>query len=268
MSYGESVAPVSQLSDFIDEACLTLGAGSTVMWQLALKPVGLGVAEHSNTLERPFDRLRTTVTFVLAMVLGTEEERRAVSRMVNSAHRGVRSEGRYDAYDPEAQLWVAATLARNAEEMYERTFGRLSDEAREQVYRDSWIFGTALQVKEEQWPPTRAEFLDYWDSMVARLEPDPTVQAYANKLLDTRALPPLVRPLIPLQSLMTRGNLPPGIREVLGLRWTARDQRRYDRFWRWFPPAYRRTPRFLRTFGTRVYLRDMRRRFATGRRVI
>lgn len=259
---------MSRLSDFIDEACLTLGAGSTVMWQLALKPVGLGVAEHSNTLERPLDRLRTTVTFVIAMILGTDEERRAIVRMVNQAHRPVRSEGRYDAYDPGAQLWVAATLARNAEEMYERTFGPLSAGAREQVYRDCWIFGTALQVAEEQWPPTRAEFLDYWDSMVTQLEPDPTVQAYANKLLDTRGLPLLVRPLIPLQSLMTRGNLPRGVREVLGLPWSARDQRRYDLFWVWFPPIYRRTPRFLRTVGARVYLYDMRRRFKRGKRVI
>jgi uncharacterized protein (DUF2236 family) len=256
------------LADFVDEACLSLGAGSTVMWQLALKPVGLGVAEHSTTLQRPFDRLRTTVSYVLAMVHGTDAERRAVARMVNHAHRPVRSEGRYDAFDPDAQLWVAATLARNAEEMYERVFGRLSDAARERVYRDCWILGTALQVREEQWPPDRAAFLAYWDSMVPRLEPDPVVQAYANRLLDPRRLPLVVRPLIPLQSLMTRGNLPPEVRDLLALRWSERDQRRYDLFWRWFPPVYRRTPRWLRTAGSRLYLRDLRRRFRKGARVI
>lgn len=256
------------LGDIVGEACLSLGAGSTVMWQLALRPVGLGVAEHSTTLLRPYDRLRTSVTFVLATVLGTDQEREAVARMVNQAHRPVRSVGRYDAFDPEAQLWVAATLARNAEVMYERTFGRLSDESRERIYRDSWVVGTTLQVRKEQWPQTRTEFLEYWDLMVERLEPDPDVQAYARKLLDTRGLPPLVRPLMPLQSLMTRGNLPPEMRELLGLPWSDRDQTRYDAFWRWFPPVYRRIPRFLRTLGTRVYLYDMRRRFRTGTRVI
>jgi uncharacterized protein (DUF2236 family) len=256
------------LADFVDEACLTLGAGSTVMWQLALKPVGLGVAEHSTTLERPFDRLRTTVSFVLAMVLGTEEERRQVAAMVNRAHGPVRSPGRYDAFDPEAQLWVAVTLAHNAEEMYERTFGRLPDASRERLLRDCRVFGTVLQVDEAQWPGSRAEFLSYWEGMLPRLEPDPAVQDYAARLLDPRGMPWQMRPLLPLQSLMTRGNLPPEVRAVLALPWSDRDQRRYDRFWRWFPPVYRRVPRFLRTAGSRAYLHDMRRRLRTGRRVI
>ena len=120
------------LADIIGEACMGLGAGSTVMLQLALRPVGLGVAEHSATLNRPLDRLRTTATFVMCMVLGTDEERQAIARMVNKAHVPVRSKD-YNAFDPDAQLWVAATLARNSEQMYERVFGPLSEESRERI---------------------------------------------------------------------------------------------------------------------------------------
>src|SRR5262245_9247145 len=52
------------LADIIEESMLLLGAGSTVLYQLALLGVGRGVAEHSTTLTRPVDRLRTTLTYV------------------------------------------------------------------------------------------------------------------------------------------------------------------------------------------------------------
>jgi uncharacterized protein (DUF2236 family) len=258
---------VIALADIIGEACMGLGAGSTVMLQLALRPVGLGVAEHSATLNRPLDRLRTTATFVMCMVLGTDEERRAIARMVNRAHVPVRSAD-YNAFDPDAQLWVAATLARNSEQMYERMFGPLSDESRERIYRDSWVFGTVLQVRPEQWPQSRAEFDDYWTSMQAQLTAEPGVQEYARQLLTVRGKPLVAKPLMPLQSLMTRGNLTPEQRALLGLPWSVRDQRRYDLFWRWVPRIYRRVPRPLRTFGARVNLFDMRLRMRLGRRVI
>ena len=38
------------LADIIEESSLLLGAGSTVLYQLALLGVGRGVAEHSTTL--------------------------------------------------------------------------------------------------------------------------------------------------------------------------------------------------------------------------
>jgi uncharacterized protein (DUF2236 family) len=256
------------LADFVGEQMLMLGAGSTVMYQLAMKGVGLGVAEHSDTLRRPVDRLRTTLTYVFVMVLGTEEEKRAVARMVNRMHAGVRSPGRYSAYDPELQLWVAATLARNGERLYEKVFGPMDAASRERCYRESWIFGTALQVTPEMWPPTRAEFDAYWEESLRKLAPDPLVQRYANQLLDTRSAPLALRPALPLQSLMTRGDLDPRTREILALPWSRRDQRLYDAFWRVFVPAYRLVPRPLRQAHAQLLLRDMRRRLRKGERVI
>ena len=50
------------LADFVGESMLLLGAGATVLLQLALRGVGHGVADHSTTLVRPLDRLRTTMT--------------------------------------------------------------------------------------------------------------------------------------------------------------------------------------------------------------
>lgn len=257
-----------ELKDFIAEQALMLGAGSTVLNQLAMAGVGLGVAEHSTTLTRPVDRLRTTLTYVYVMIMGTETERDTVRRLVNKAHAPVRSEGRYSAYDKDLQLWVAATLAHNGIFIYEKTFGPLSASSRERVYRDAQIFGNALQVDPSMWPETLDDFGLYWKESYERMQSHPVVQRYVGQLLDTRSQPLFLRPLLPLQDLMSRGNLDPHVREILGLEWTERDQRRYDRFWAVFPPIYRRVPRVLRQLPPRLILAEMRWRMRRGRRVI
>ena len=257
-----------RLADFVGEQMLMLGAGSTVMYQLAMKGVGLGVAEHSTTLSRPIDRLRTTLTYVFVMSLGTEKEKKDVARMVNRMHATVRSPGRYSAFDPELQLWVAATLAKNGEWLFEKVFEPMDQATKERIYRESWIFGTALQVTEEMWPQSRAEFDQYWEESLLKLEPDPIVQKYAAQLLDTRGAPIATKLVIPLQSLMTRGNLDPRTREILALPWSSRDQLLYDAFWKVFVPVYRLVPRPLRQAHAQLVLRDMRRRMRKGKRVI
>ena len=257
-----------ELRDFIAEQALLLGAGSTVLNQLAMKGVGLGVAEHSTTLSRPVDRLRTTLTYVYVMIMGTDAERATIRRLVNKAHAAVRSEGRYSAYDQDLQLWVAATLAHNGLFIYEKTFGPLNATSRERIYRDAQIFGNALQVDPQMWPETLNDFEAYWKESYARMETDPAVRAYVTQLLDTRSQPLLLRPLLPLQDLMSRGNLDPHVREILGLSWSERDQRRYDRFWKVFPPIYRRVPRILRQLPPRLILAEMRLRMRFNRRVI
>lgn len=268
MSAVQTVDATFGLEDFVAEQMLMLGAGSTVMYQLAMKGVGLGVAEHSTTLSRPVDRLRTTLTYVFVMTLGTDDEKRAVARMVNRMHAPVRSAGRYSAFDPELQLWVAATLARNGETIYERVFGPMDAATRERIYRDSWIFGTALQVTPEMWPQTRADFEDYWEESLAKLEADPAVQCYAKQLLSPHGQPFVTRLALPVQSLMTRGNLDPRTREVLALPWSRRDQVLYDAFWTLFVPLYRIVPKSLRTLQAHLVLRDMRRRMRRDKRVI
>lgn len=256
------------LADFVAEQAMLLGAGSAVLNQLARKGVGLGVAEHSTTLKRPIDRLRTTLTYVYVMALGTDEERRIIARLVNRAHAEVRSPGRYSAFDPELQLWVAATLAHSGLFIYERTFGPLDPASRERIYQQSKVFGNALQVRDEMWPATLVEFEQYWSESLDRMESDPAVRAYVTALLSRKHQPLVVQLLLPLQSLVTRGNVDARVRAVHDLPWTRRDQALYDLFWKVFPPVYRACPRWLRQLNAHLVLRGMRRRLRTGRRVM
>ena len=260
-------APTLTMEELLYEPGVMLGSGSAVMYQLAVWGVGKGVAEHSDTLQRPLDRLRTTLSYVYVMALGTEEEKAAIARMVNRRHGPVKGDG-YTAYDPELQLWVAATLAAVGQDMYERIFGRLDDVTRESLYREAWVYGTALQVKPEMWPPTYAEFEAYWERMEQEFRSDDQIRHYARSLLSSRAQKWYVRPTISTVSLVTRGNLSPRAREALGLPWSDREQKRYDRLWSLVRTVYPWVPRWARKMPAKVAMRDIRWRMRTGRRVI
>lgn len=253
--------------DLLREPALLLGSGSAVMLQLAEWGVGKGVAEHSDTMDRPLDRLRTTLTYVYVMGLGTDEERQAIARMVNTAHVPVRGQG-YSAFDPDLQLWVAATLSEVGKQMYEKVFGPLDPDTVERLYREGWVYGTALQVREDMWPPTRADFERYWTQKEAGFQSDRQIRAYARALISTRQAKWLVKPVMPLMSLLTRGNLSPHARDVLGLPWTERDQRQYDAVWRVIRVVYPKVPRVLRGLPARIAMAEVRWRLRTGRRVI
>ena len=260
-------APTLELSDLLNEPVVMLGAGSAVMYQLALWGVGKGVAEHSTTMKRPTDRLRTTLSFIHVMVLGTDEERRAIARMVNRAHGTVKGEG-YSAFDPDLQLWVASTLAEVARQMYEKLHGPLDEVTLEHLYREGQIYGNILQVRPEMWPATRADFDVYWDRMQTRFRSDPQIRAYAAALLSTRDAKWFLKPQQPFVSLLTRGNLTPECRAALGLPWSARDQKRYDRLWAVVRAVLPRIPLPVRRIPARLMMRDIRWRMRTGRRVI
>ncbi len=250
--------------DLSREAFIYLGAGAAVLLQLAHPAVGLGVAAHSATLQRPLDRLRSTMTYIYALTLGTEEERRAVARGVNRAHGPVRST-RYDAFDPQLQLWVAATLYRGGATLAEIFHGPLPPQQADALYQHAAIYGTTLQMPRELWPADRAAFEAYWNATLSRLQVEPEVLRFVQALLDGGALPWWLRSLMPLQRFFTRGLLPATVREAFGLPWSARDQRRWDRFLRHGPALYWRLPRWLRHLPATLMLRDMRRRIAAGR---
>lgn len=259
--------PPRRLGDISREAYIFLGAGAAVLLQMAQPGVGLGVAEHSATLQRPLDRLRTTMTYIYALTLGTEEERRLVGSLVNRAHGPVRSE-RYSAFDPQLQLWVAATLYRGGDVLREIFHGPLPADDAEALYREAAVYGTTLQMPASLWPADRAAFERYWDEAMASLHVEEPVRRYVHALLDGGAVPWWLRALMPLQRFVTRGLLPPELRAAYELPWTERDARRWARFLRWGPRLYWCLPGFLRHLPARLVLADMRRRVAAHRRLL
>src|SRR5690606_22987588 len=104
--------------------------------QLSLAPVGYGVAEsrvHSGSIMRhPVKRTRTTLTYLSVALMGTDEDRAAFRAAVDSVHRHVRSTPespvKYNAFDRNLQLWVAACLYWGSVDVMRRLHGPTDDE--------------------------------------------------------------------------------------------------------------------------------------------
>lgn len=282
MSTPDEVPP--EIRDSLIGLGLAAG-GANVIMQLAMLPIGHGVANstvHSGRVDRrPIKRARTTSAFLVVAMLGTDEERLAMRREIARAHRPVHSHPddavQYNAFDPELQLWVAACLLQGALDVYTRVHGGAPHAERiEVLYEYGKRLGTTLQVRHEMWPDRHADFQDYWEAGLAKLEMDDVTRGYLRAIADlsflVAPLGPLGAPLRPVLRrvgrFMTLGFLPEQFREMLGLPWSERSQRRHDRvFGRLFAIAAR-LPRPLREFPMNIYLWDTRRRFRKGIAVV
>lgn len=246
------------IRDLGRESIFLVAGGRAILLQIAHPAVGAGVAEHSDFAHRALGRLHGTLTYLYALEYGTEADRRVVQRMVNRAHAPVRGPG-YNAFDPELQRWVAATIYQSTLMLYEGAFGPLSAEDADAIQRGSEQIGSALQMPAELWPRTRAEFDAYWAESVAALRVTPEARRVAADLLAARESPWWVRALMPYVRLATAGLLPAELREPFGFRWDARQQRRFDRAMRTTFAIYRALPRAVRILPCTLTLRRLRR---------
>lgn len=241
-----------------------VGGGRALLLQVALPAVGRGVVEHSDFAERAMDRLHATMTFMCAAVFAAPDEFAVVRRRVNRAHAPVKADAEgsapaYNAYDPQLQLWVAATLYRTMVDLHERVFGALSAAEREGIYQEYIRLGANLQVPPSSWPADRAAFDRYWDEMIERLSVGDATRTLAGQILYPRNVPLWVRMLLPDARLVTAGLLPPGVRDQYGLPWDDARARRYERWMRRLARWYPRVPPALRHAPRDAYLRRVHR---------
>lgn len=251
------------IRDLGGEGILIAAGGRAVLLQLAERSVGRGVARHSDFVARPLDRLLGTLDYVYAVVFGDDDDIRAVRRRVNAAHARVHGESMaddpaYDAYDPDLQLWVAATLYDTAILMWESIFGALDTSSAERIYREYAVLGTALQVPPGAWPADRVAFRAYFDDRVSHLTVTPETRRVARALLQPANVPAWVRAGMPLASLLTAGLLPPEIRTAYGMNWSPTLQRRFDGWLRLLRVMVPRLPRRVRALPRDLSLARLR----------
>lgn len=251
-----------RLNDISNEAILLAGGARAILLQLAMPAVGRGVARHSDFTTDPLRRLRHTLTYLYVLVYGTDAEIARITGYVDHAHKPVHSapgdEPGYNAFDPEQQLWVAATLYDSALTVYTAVFGDLEPDDAEPIYRQYAVLGTALQMPEELWPRDLAAFSAYWQRSVAELRVDDDIRRVANDLLYPVHAPLWVRAMMPTVRFLTAGFLDAELRASFVLPWNDRRQRRFDRTMRVIAVVYPRLPRVLRHWPARHYLRGFR----------
>jgi uncharacterized protein (DUF2236 family) len=269
-------AAVVSAAEAMDFWAFAAGAANVVM-QLSWPEVGYGVAESKvdsgNLLKHPWKRARTTFQYLAVAILGRPDDRAAFRDAVNSAHRHVKSTPdspvRYNAFDRELQMWVAACLFVGVEDTYQLLRGEMTAQQAEQFYRSAWTLGTTLQVTEDQWPPTRAEFDAYWVDACGRVAIDDNVRSYLQDLLNLRMINPvLALPFRPLLKFLTVGFLAPVFRDAMGVQWSDLQQRQFERLFRLVALVNRFLPVFIRQGGSYVLLADMRRRVRDHRALV
>ncbi|GAB2644750.1 oxygenase MpaB family protein [Prescottella soli] len=266
----------TRITDALDFWAFAGGAANVVM-QLSWPEVGRGVVEskvESGSLFRhPWKRARTTFTYLSVAILGTDDERRAYRAAVNGAHRHVRSDENspvaYNAFDRELQLWVAACLFVGFEDTHQLLHGKLTPEQAEEFYRSSSTLGTTLQVTEEMWPATRADFDRYWNIACERVAMDDTVRDYLTELIGLRMVAwPLRFAFGDLLKFLTAGFLPPLFRQQLGIEWGDDDRRRFEHLFVFVAFVNRFIPGFVRHLPSRLFMRDLRWRIRSGRSLV
>jgi uncharacterized protein (DUF2236 family) len=263
-------------AEAMDFWAFAAGAANVIM-QLSRQEVGYGVAESKvdsgNLLKHPWKRARTTFQYLAVAIIGRQEDRDAFREAVNRSHRHVKSTAdspvRYNAFDRELQMWVAACLFVGLEDTYQLLRGEMTAEQAEQFYRSAWTLGTTLQVTEDQWPPTRAEFGAYWIDACRRITIDDRVRDYLMDLVNLRMINPvLALPFRPLLRFLTVGFLAPVFRDAMGLQWSGFKQRQFE--WLFLLVAFvnRFLPVFIRQGSSYVLLADVRRRVREHRALV
>ena len=256
-----------------------LGGASNVIMQLSHPAVGYGViesrVESGRSDKHPIKRARTTFSYLVVAIYGTDAEKAAYREAVNGSHRQVRSTAdspvKYNAFDRDLQLWVGACLYKGNVDSHRIYLGEMDDEHADRHYHNEGkALATTLQVPEEMWPPDRAAFDRYWNDQLSNVRIDPPVRDHLMSIARGRSaavtkLPKAVRRAHErFNLLMTTGFLPPHFRDAMQLPWDDAQQRRFDRTVAVFATINSVLPQFVRSFPFNFLMWDVRRRIRTG----
>lgn len=237
------------------ESILFLGGGAASLLQLAHPFVAHAIDHHSETQRDPVGRFNRTFQHVYAMVFGRLEDAQTSALRVRAIHEHITGEleedlgqwrrgERYYANDPDALLWVHATLVYTSVQVYELCVEKLSLAEKDLYWLESKRFARLFGVPEAILPDDWNAFLAYWDRTVARLAVGTAAKQIARFLLS--APRPSAVPVMRAYGIVTSGLLPESLRAPYELRFDLTDRLFFKAFTRSLSAAYRRMPRRLR----------------------
>jgi uncharacterized protein (DUF2236 family) len=212
----------------VDRELLVLAGGSCALLMQAAHPaVAAGVADHSTYRTDPFGRLLRTLESSFSVVFGSRSEALATIDRVNAIHRSVRGTipetgSPYSALNPEALLWVHATLVDTALRVYEGWVAPLTAEEREAYHTESAQVALLLGVPRELMPATLSGLRGWMEERLAdgTIAVTPTAREIATTILrPTRRVPRIAWEAAHLVSMAT---LRPELRRQYGIHWGAR----------------------------------------------
>lgn len=219
----------------IDREVLVLAGGACALLMQAAHPVvAAGVAEHSTYATDPFGRLLRTLTSSYDVVFGSGSEADAAIRRVNAIHARVRgrmpaTDEPYTAMDPEALLWVHATLVDTALRVYSRFVSPLSPDDEQAYHVECSRVAMLLGVPRDRLPATIVELRGWMEDTVAsgRVHVTASARDIARTVLYPHRLP--FRAFWDAAHLVSLSTLPAELRRQYGIRWSERRERGVER---------------------------------------
>lgn len=204
----------------------------------ALEPLTYtGTMLSTKASDRPFARLARTAKIQETVFLGTREEADRALAKVHRLHQRIEGElpaaagahaagTRYSALDPELMLWTLAVIADSGRAMYETMVRPLDAEELEALWQDYVRFGELFGLPRSAVPASHREFAAWFAGRLA--SPDLHATQHALEMAPLVAfrqpVPRAARLNIATQNLVIKGTLPPRVREIFGIHWSARHE--------------------------------------------
>ena len=238
---------------FGDNRMFLIGPRPAVL-QNMLAELGQGVLDHSVFFTDTAARVKRSLPPIFMTVYGADDDN--PGQQVRDFHRGIKGEmpsqygkaERYHALDPDTYFWAHATFVEQVLYFADTFVKRLTRAEKEQIYLESKTWYRRYGVSDRPMPADYAEFERYWNRMIDEIVvAHPTAKygvGYVTKGFPCpRGVPPALWRVIalvfnPVAAFLTTGGMPPRTRVLLGLPWSDRQERRYQRFaalWRTRP---------------------------------
>jgi uncharacterized protein (DUF2236 family) len=226
---------------FGDHRMYLIGPRPAVL-QNMLAELGQGVLDHSVFFADTAARVKRSLPPIFMTVYGADDANEGAR--VRDFHRDIKGDmpdgSRYHALDPDTYFWAHATFVDQVLYFADTFVKRLSHEEKEQIYLESKTWYRRYGVSDRAMPANYDEFERYWDRMIDEIVmPHQTAKygvGYVTKGFPcpkgvSPALWRLIAPVFnPVAAFLTTGGMPPRTRDMLGLPWSERQERRYQRF--------------------------------------
>jgi len=222
------------------ESVLFLGGGKAALLQLAHPLVAQAIDRHSRTRTDPLGRFRRTFDGVYRMVFGDLDQAFAAARRVHQIH------ARVAANDPDALLWVYATLVATAIEVYDLIVAPLSYGERDRYFQESKRFARLFGIPDRLLPRDVGEFFAYYAESLASpsISVVPAAREMASFLFTPRHS--IEAPALRWMKTMTAALLPERLRAEYGLGYTRLERHAFAASVFTLRASYPRLPGTLR----------------------
>ncbi len=201
----------------------------------ALEPLTYtGTMLSTSAGDHPFARLAHTAKVQETVFLGTRAQADRALAAVHRLHERVEGElpqaagphpagSPYSAFDPELMLWTLAVIADSGRALYETMVRPLTEAEREALWQDYVRFGELFGLPRSAVPASHREFGEWFEERLASpdLHATPHALEMAPVVAFEQPVPVAARPQLAVQNHLIEGTLPPRVREIFGIGWSA-----------------------------------------------